>query len=51
MRYGGVVIAVVLMLLGAVPALAADDPPRWSLSTSFNYSTGDYGTGEDTDII
>jgi hypothetical protein len=53
MRYRGVVIGMALMLLGAVPAFAEDEPaePRWHLSTSFNYLKGDYGTGEDTEII
>ena len=50
MRYCAIVIGVALTLLGAVPALAQEGP-RWSLSTSFNYSTGDYGTGEDTELI
>jgi Putative MetA-pathway of phenol degradation len=55
MRYRGMVIGMALMLLGAVPAFAEDEPaePRWGwhLSTSFNYLKGDYGTGEDTEII
>src|SRR6266852_7353164 len=44
------VMGVALVLLGAVPVLAEDDP-RWSLSTSVNYSVGDYGTGKDTTIV
>ncbi len=50
MRVRATVIGLVVLLLGAVPALAADGP-RFSLSSSFNYSTGDYGTSEDTEII
>src|SRR2546429_1161216 len=46
----GLVIGVALVLLGAAPALAEDDP-RVSLSTSVNYSVGDYGTGKDTTIV
>ncbi len=49
MRYRGMVIAFALILLGATPAVAED--PRWSLSTSVNYSVGDYGTGKDTTIV
>jgi len=40
---------VVLVLAGASPAPAQDEP-RWSLSTSVNYSVGDYGTGKDTTL-
>ena len=43
-------IGVVLLLLGVTPALA-EEPPRWSLSTSVNYSVGDYGTGKDTTVV
>jgi hypothetical protein len=50
MRYYGIVIGLALTLLGAVPVLAQDGP-RWSLSTSVNYSKGDYGTGEDTELL
>lgn len=46
----GRVVVVVLMLLSAVPALAQDQP-RWSSASSFNYSRGDYGTGKDTSIV
>ncbi len=45
-----VVMGVALVLLGAVPVLAQDEP-RVSLSTSVNYSVGDYGTGKDTTIV
>jgi len=34
-----------------MPALAADDEPRWLLSSSVNYSIGDYGTNKDTTIV
>ena len=50
MRHRGLVMGVALLLLGAVPALAEDEP-RVSLSTSVNYSVGDYGTGKDTTIV
>ena len=50
MRHRGLLLAVALTLLSAVPALAQDEP-RWSLSTSVNYSVGDYGTGKDTTLV
>jgi len=50
MRYRGILMGVVLMLLGVTSALA-EDHPRLSLSTSVNYSVGDYGTGKDTTIV
>src|SRR5512132_3718332 len=50
MRYRGMVIGMALMLLGTVPAFAEDEP-RWQLSTSFNYLKGDYGTGQDIEIM
>lgn len=43
-------IVVVIVLAGASPA-PAEDAPHWSLSTSVNYSTGDYGTGKDTTLL
>lgn len=49
MRYPAVVLGVVLLVVSAGPAIAED--PRWSLSTSVNFSRGDYGTGEDTDFL
>jgi len=51
MRYGGVVVGVVMVLVGVLPALAADDDPRWLFSSSVNYSVGDYGTNKDTTIV
>jgi hypothetical protein len=51
MRYGGVVVGVVMILVGVVPALAADEDPRWLFSSSVNYSVGDYGTNKDTTIV
>ena len=51
MRYRGTLVALALTFLGAAPALAEDDPPRWALSTSFNYLEGDYGTGKNTTLI
>ena len=50
MRYRGLVLAFPLVLLIVTPVLAEDDP-RVSLSTSVNYSVGDYGTGKDTTIV
>jgi Putative MetA-pathway of phenol degradation len=50
MRYGGVVLGVV-MALAAGRAFAADDDPRWLFSSSVNYSIGDYGTSRDTTIV
>src|SRR6266404_2567038 len=44
-------LAVVLMLVAVTPALAEEERPWWSLSSSFNYSVGDYGTGKDTSLI
>jgi len=43
-------IGLVLIITGVTPALAEDDP-RWLLSTSVNYSVGDYGTNKDTTIV
>jgi hypothetical protein len=51
MRHRTGVLAVVLVLLAVAPALAEEDRPWWALSTSFNYSIGDYGTGKDTSLI
>ncbi len=46
----GALIGLVLIITGVTPALAEDDP-RWLLSTSVNYSVGDYGTNKDTTIV
>lgn len=51
MRYGCVVLAVLVLLAGVTPALAADGDPHFSFSTFVNYSVGDYGTGKDTTIV
>src|SRR5512137_561449 len=51
MRHRTGVLAVVSVLLAVTPALAEEDRPWWALSTSFNYSIGDYGTGKDTSLI
>jgi hypothetical protein len=51
MRHRGVLIGLVLIVAGVTPALAAEDDPLWSLSTSVNYSVGDYGTNKDTTIV
>src|SRR5712692_1524260 len=45
------VLAIVLVVLLVTPALAEDERPWWALSTSFNYSVGNYGTGKDTTLI
>jgi hypothetical protein len=50
MRDRGILVGVMLMLLGVTQA-RAEDSPQWSLSTSVNYSVGDYGTGKDTTIV
>ncbi len=50
MRHRRLVVAVALVLLGAVPA-RAEDRPWLSLSSSVNYSVGDYGTGKDTTLV
>ena len=50
MRYGHVVIGLVMGLASVAPALGADFD-RWSFSTSVNYSVGDYGTDSDTTIV
>src|SRR2546426_5788554 len=49
-RYHGMAISAALLLAWASVA-TAEDEPLWSLSTSFNYSVGDYGTGKDTTLI
>ncbi len=50
MRYSCAAISAALLLAWGAPA-AAEDEPRWSLSSSVNYSVGDYGTGKDTTLI
>ncbi len=50
MRYHCMAISAALLLACVSPA-AAEDEPRWSLSSSVNYSVGDYGTGKDTTLI
>src|SRR5207245_6432419 len=50
LRPRGLVIGVALVLVGAAPALAEDEP-RVKFSTSVNYSVGDYGTNKDTTIV
>src|SRR5881409_2008686 len=50
MRYSCTAIRAALLLACISPA-AAEDEPRWSLSSSVNYSVGDYGTGKDTTFI
>lgn len=45
----GIALAVLLSLTGVAPALAADT--RWFTTASVNYSIGDYGTGEDTELL
>ena len=50
MRYQCVATSAALLLACVLPA-AAEDEPRWSLSSSVNYSVGDYGTGKDTTFI
>ena len=43
-------LGIVLAVVGVRPALAQDEP--WvSLSTSVDYSVGDYGTGTDTTLL
>ena len=51
MRYGGVVLGGVFVLVGVMPAMAADDDFRLMFSSSVNYSIGDYGTNKDTTIV
>src|SRR5712664_4220339 len=51
MRNRGALIGLVLIVAGVTPALAAEDDPRWSFSTSVNYSVGDYGTNKNTTIV
>ena len=50
MRSRGLLLAFPLLLLIVTPALAEDEP-RWLLSSSINYSIGDYGTNKDTTIV
>lgn len=45
----GIALSLLLVLVGAAPALAAD--PGLSLSGSVEYSRGDYGTDADTTIV
>src|SRR2546428_1553281 len=50
MRYSCTAISAALLLACVSPA-AAEDEPLWSLSSSVNYSVGDYGTGKDTTFV
>jgi Putative MetA-pathway of phenol degradation len=50
MQHRGILLGLAVLLLGVTPALA-EDRPWLSLSTSANYSVGDYGTGKDTTIV
>src|SRR5262249_37708367 len=50
LRYRGLLFAFPLVLLVVTPAFAEDEP-RWLLSSSVNYSIGDYGTNKDTTIV
>jgi len=50
MRHRALVTAVALVLLGAAPALAEDEP-RVKFATSVNYSVGVYGPDKDTTIV
>src|SRR5438094_7121741 len=43
-------LGLVLAVVGVRPALAQDEP-RISLSTTGDYSVGDYGTGKDTTLL
>ncbi len=43
-------LGIVLAIVGVRPAFAQDEP-RVSLSTSVDYSVGDYGTGKDTTLL
>src|SRR5881394_1214877 len=50
MRGRALLAALALTLVSVAPAFAED--ARWlSLSSSVNYSVGDYGTGKDTTIV
>ena len=48
--FRGALVVVVLMIVGVQPVLAQDEP-RVSLSTSVDYSVGDYRTGKDTTLL
>lgn len=50
MRWRNAVLGVMLVFAAVTPALG-EEAPRWSLSTSVNYSVGDYGTNDDTTIV
>ena len=43
-------LGLVLAIVGVQSAFAQDEP-RLSLSTSVDYSVGDYGTGKDTTLV
>jgi hypothetical protein len=50
LRVRTALLGIVLAIVGVTPALAQDEP-RVSISTSINYSVGDYGTGKDTTLL
>src|SRR5437899_11909480 len=43
-------LGIVLTIVGVRPAFAQDEP-RVSLSTTVDYSVGDYGPGKDTTLL
>ena len=49
-RVHSALFGLVLAIVGVQSALAQDEP-RLSLSTSVDYSVGDYGTGKDTTLL
>ena len=51
MRYGCVILALVLLMAGVTPALGADSDVWLTFSSSVDYSVGDYGTSRDTTIV
>ncbi|MBI2207610.1 MAG: transporter [Candidatus Rokubacteria bacterium] len=50
MRVRALVFGIVFTL-AVVPAVFAQERPVWSFSTAIEYSSGDYGTGQDTDVL
>jgi hypothetical protein len=51
MRNAGIVVGLALALVCSGPALAEEGESHWRLSTSYNYLKGDYGTGQDTELV
>jgi len=51
MRLAGLLSLVITLVLAGAVAAPAQDEPRFTISTSVNYYSGDYGTDRDTNLL